>query len=564
MVRRSSVALTFGVVAAALVALAAAPMPERGDAMVSSSHVLASEAGASVLRRGGNAADAAVATALAAGVVQPSSSGLGGGGFAIWVDRAERDVLDFREVAPGAAHRDMYRTGDGTVDPVASRVGGRAVAVPGEPRGLAEFLAAHGSLPPSAVAAPAIDLASRGFPMGSHLHAALERTAYEGIRPLLGLGDPLPPPGERIRRATLAKTLKRWASSQGRTFYVGRGAAALVGAVGEAGGVMTAADLGAYRTEHREPVVVRYRGYTVISMPPPSSGGVALGQMLEVLEGYDLKALGLNSSDYVHLLAETMKHAYADRARFLGDPDFVEVPVARLLSEERIGEIRRGIRPERTFGPEHYGEPIAPPRDAGTQHISVVDAQRRAVALTTTINTSFGSGVVAAPLGIVLNNEMDDFASAPGVPNAYGLVGSEANAIAPGKRPLSSMTPTVVLDPEGEVVMVLGASGGSFIISAVLQVFLDVVEFGLDPQEAVAAPRFHHQWSPDRLFLEPGFPADVQRALEARGHTLTEQEGFSSVQVVLVERDHLAGGADPRTGGWPAGVWGVVPRSGPG
>ncbi|MBW1878610.1 MAG: gamma-glutamyltransferase [Deltaproteobacteria bacterium] len=559
MVLRPSVVLALGFLVAAWVALAAAPIPERGDAMVSSSHALASEAGASVLRRGGNAADAAVATALAAGVVQPSSSGLGGGGFAIWVDRSERAALDFREVAPAAAYRDMFRTEDGVVDPTASRVGGRAVAVPGEPRGLADLLAAHGSLPPSVVAAPAIELASRGFPVGRHLHAALERTPHEGVGALLGIGDALPRPGERVRRATLAKTLKRWASSRGGFFYEGPGAAALVEAVGEAGGAITAEDLERYASTPRKPVIVQYRGYTVIGMSPPSSGGVALGQMLQVLERYDLKALGHNSSDYVHLLTETMKHVFADRARFLGDPDFVEVPVERLLSKERIGEVQRAIWPGRTFGPDHYGEPIAPHRDAGTQHISVVDAQGRAVALTTTINTSFGSGLVVGPLGIVLNNEMDDFASAPGVPNAYGLVGSEANAVAPGKRPLSSMTPTVVLDPEGEVVMALGASGGSFIISAVLQVFLDVVEFGLDPQEAVAAPRFHHQWVPDQLFLEPGFPADVQRALEARGHTLTERDGFSSVQVVLVEGDHLAGGADPRTGGWPAGVWGVVP-----
>jgi gamma-glutamyltranspeptidase/glutathione hydrolase len=555
MVRRSSVVLVLGLFAGVWVALAAAPIPERGAAMVSSDHALASDAGATVLRRGGNAADVAVAAALAAGVVQPSSSGLGGGGFAIWVDGAERKVLDFREVAPTAAHRDMYRTDDGAVHPDASRVGGRAVAVPGEARGLARFLSTHGSLPPSVVAAPAIELAGRGFPMGRFLHAALERTSHDGVRPLLGIGNQLPPPGERIRRATLAKTLRRWVSSGGGFLHEGPGAVAIVEAVAAAGGVLTEQDLAGYMPRNREPLVFGYHGYTVISMPPPSSGGVALGQMLRVLEGYDLEALGHNSSAYVHLLAETMKHAFADRARFLGDPDFVEVPVENLLSEERIREMQRAIWPGRTFGPDHYGEPVAPHRDAGTQHISVVDSEGRAVALTTTINTSFGSGVVVDALGIVLNNEMDDFAIAPGVPNVFGLVGNEANAVEPGKRPLSSMTPTVVLDPNGEVVMVLGASGGSFIISAVLQVFLDVVEFGLDPQEAVAAPRFHHQWAPDLIFLEPGFPADVHRALEARGHTITERDGFSSVQVVLVEGDHLVGGADPRKGGWPAGVW---------
>jgi gamma-glutamyltranspeptidase/glutathione hydrolase len=297
-----------------------------------------------------------------------------------------------------------------------------------------------------------------------------------------------------------------------------------------------------------------FRGHTIVTMPPPSSGGVVLLQLLAVLEPLDLQALGHNSSAYLHVLAEAFQHAYADRAHHLGDPDFVEVPVARLVSPERAAEVRSAIVPDTTFPPDRYGTLVAAPSDAGTQHISALDATGGAVALTTTINTSFGSGLVVEELGIVLNNQMDDFSVAPGVPNFFGLVGDEANAIAAGKRPLSSMTPTVVVGPDGKVAMVIGASGGGQIITATLQVLLDVLVFGMDPQEAVAAPRVHHQWMPKVLFVEPGIPLDVIRALEFRGHVVQVQESYSSVQVVVGAGDLLTGGADPRKGGWPAGV----------
>jgi gamma-glutamyltranspeptidase/glutathione hydrolase len=288
-------------------------------------------------------------------------------------------------------------------------------------------------------------------------------------------------------------------------------------------------------------------------MAPPSSGGVALLQMLGVLEKTDLAALGQGSSDHLHLLAETMKHVYADRAHHLGDPDFVEVPVDRLLSPERIDAIARDFWPSRTFPPEHYGPLVAPATDAGTQHISAVDAAGGACALTTTINNPFGSGVVVDELGVVLNDEMDDFSAAPGVPNAFGLVSSTANEIAPGKRPLSSMTPTLVLDADGRVVMVVGGSGGPQIISATLQVLTGILDFGLDAQEAVSAPRVHHQWLPDVLVVEDGVPLDVVRALEARGHVVRQGEHYSSVQVAHRLPDGTwEGGADPRKGGWPA------------
>ncbi len=544
-----------GLVLAVSAAVAAAPTPERRDALVSSDHPLASRAGAEILAAGGNAVDAAVATALAAGVVQPAGSGLGGGGFAVWVDGDERGVLDFREVAPSAAHRDMFLTPEGEVDPAASRVGGLAVGVPGEGIGLARLVAEAGSLAPARVAAPAVTLASRGFPAGNHLAQALDRTGHADVQALFRQGERLPRAGEEIRNPALARTLRRWAATGGRAMHEGPAARAIAAAAQGAGGVLTVEDLEGYAPRVREPVVTTWQDHTVIGMPPPSSGGLVLGQLLRVLEGYDLAALGHNSSDYVHLLAEAMKHAYADRAGSMGDEDFVDVPREGLVSDARVQEIRGRIWPGRTFPPEWYGAPLAPSEDAGTQHISVMDAEGRAVALTTTINTSFGSGVVVESLGLVLNNEMDDFAAAPGVPNAFGLLGAEANAVAPGKRPLSSMTPTVILDPEGQPVIAIGGSGGSFIISATLQVLLNLVVFEMDPQQAVAAPRMHHQWMPDRLYLEPAFPTDVRRALEARGHTLSVRRGFSAVQVVVREEGAVVGGADPRKGGWPAGAW---------
>ena len=538
-----------GLVLTLLVATGVAPPPRTGVALVAADHELASQAGAEVLEAGGNAVDAAVAAALSAGVVQPAGSGLGGGGFAVVVSGGERVVWDFREVAPARATRDMFVEAEAAAP---SREGPLAVAVPGESRGLAALLAQHGTLSPKVVARPAIRQASVGFPIGAHLGRALKGTRHPEVIALFTRGGALPDVGQQVRRPALAATLGRWARSAGEDLHTGKGAASLVAAVAPTG--LTAEDLAAYEPKKREPLVGQYGEYTVITMPPPSSGGVVLLQALRALEGFELEPLGHNSSDYVHLVVEVLKHGFADRAHHMGDPDFVDVPVGDLIADERIRAIRGAVWPGRTFAPDHYGPLIAPPTDGGTQHISVVDRNGMAVALTTTINTSFGSGVVAEEAGIVLNNEMDDFAAAPGVPNAFGLVGSEANAVAAKKRPLSSMTPTVVLDSEGRVVFAVGASGGSFIISSVLQTLLNAVHFGMDPQEAVAAPRFHHQWQPDKLFLEPGFPLDVHRALAARGHTIEVMNGFSSVQIVAAG-EPMSAGSDPRKGGWPAGVY---------
>ena len=535
--------------------LAVAPWPEHGGAVVAADHRAASEAGAEVLERGGNAIDAAVAAALSAGVVQPAGSGLGGGGFAVGRIDGATFVLDFREIAPAGIDPGAYRNAQGDVVAERSRVGGLAVAVPGEPVGLAQLVRRYGNLTLPEVAKPAIRQATRGAPVGAHLARSLKRTSFESITRRFTVDDRLARTGDIVRRPELGRTLRRWAKTGGRVLNDGAGADAIVATVAADGNPMTVEDLTTYAPKDRQPLIGHYRGYTVVTMPPPSSGGIALLQVLDALEDVDLRSLGHNSSAYIHRLVEAMKHAFADRAHHLGDPDFVAVPTKRLLSEERITEIVEAFDSERTFDPDAYGDPIASPRDGGTQHISVIDSDGSAVALTTTINLGFGSGLVVDDFGVILNNEMDDFSLAPGVPDAFGLVGSQANAIAPGKRPLSSMTPTLVLDSDGRVVLAIGASGGSTIISSTIQVLLAILEFDMDPQAAVSSPRVHHQWLPDKLWMEPGFSRDVTDALEERGHDLVIQRGFSAVQAVLVTADGAEGGADPRKGGWPAGVW---------
>lgn len=535
-----------------LVLLGAAPPPELSHrGMVAVDHALASAAGAEMLRRGGNAVDAAVAAALAAGVVQPSASGLGGGGFAVIVDPdGARHVLDFREVAPAAATVDMFMK---VQHPKASTKGGLAVAVPGEPAGLEELVRRWGRLPLKVVVQPAVKLARGGFPVGAHLAQSIAESKEGAVALSLGLFGAGPPSrGDMVRREALASALAAYGAQGAGALTSGRLAEDLVGAVKAAGGVLSAADLSAYKPRDREPVLGHYRGWSVVGMPPPSSGGAILLQVLGVLEGYDLASLGQGSADELHLLAEAFKHAYADRARLMGDPDRVTVPLDRLLGAERIEEIRRAIVPGRTFPPERYGMATPPPPDAGTQHISVLGPDGQAVALTTTINTSFGSEVFAPASGLLLNNQMDDFATRPGEANAFGLIGGAANAVQAGCRPLSSMSPTVLISPDGTERVVIGASGGPFIISSVVQVIVNMIDFHMDPSEAVAAPRIHHQWSPDLLMLDEGISPDTARALAARGHALKTFPFFSAVQVIRGGPGVALGASDPRKGGWPA------------
>jgi gamma-glutamyltranspeptidase/glutathione hydrolase len=512
---------------------------------------LASAAGMEILRRGGNAVDAAIATALALSVVDQASSGLGGGGFMVLYRAGENKAytLDFRETAPAASRRELY-TRDGKPVGLLSLTGALAVAVPGEVAGLVEARRRFGSMPFAVLAAPAIKLASDGFPLDAALRFAIERQ-QANMKRFTNLGrvylpaGELPNEGDVIRQPELAATLKSLAQNGAAAFYGGWIGQAIIKTIEEAGGVMALEDLKKYQPIWREPLTGSYRGRTVITMPPPSSGGLAILQMLNILEGYKLGDFQHNSAFYLHLLSETMKHAFADRAQFLGDPDFVHVPVRKLTAKDYAQWIRRRIAPDKTRPSDFYGYYHFNAEKGGTTHFSVVDRFGNAVACTQSVNTRFGSKLLAAGTGIVLNNEMDDFAIHPDRGNVYGLIGNEANSLQPNKRPLSSMSPTIILrDKRPE--LIVGAAGGPRIISATLQTILNVIDFGMPIAAAVSAPRVHHQWLPDRLNVESGIGSQVGAALKLRGHTLREQTSLGVVQAIRKEADKVSGAADPR------------------
>jgi gamma-glutamyltranspeptidase/glutathione hydrolase len=521
-----------------------------GEGTVISDTELATKAGLEILKRGGNAVDAAVATAFALGVVDPASSGLGGGGFMVIYQTQEKKahVLDFRETAPLAARKELYMKGGQPV-PALSLTGPLAVAVPGQVAGLAEALKRFGSLPLATVMAPAIRYAIEGFPVSPHLHRAVERQlasirkSPELARVFLAK-DEAPREGDKIRQPELAETLKAVAEQGPQLFYQGWIAEAIVEGL-KKGGVLTLEDLKNYKPVWREPLLGSYRKRLVITMPPPSSGGIALVQMLNVLEGYQLSALSHNSATYLHLLAETMKHAFADRAQYLGDPDFVQIPTERLISKEHAAWVRARISSARTYGPRYYGLAAFKPEQGGTTHFSVLDRLGNAVACTLTINTQFGSKVLIARTGIIMNNEMDDFSIDPSAPNVYGLVGAEANSLQPRKRPLSSMTPTILLQDDRPV-LIAGASGGPRIISATLQAILNVVDFRLPLKKAIAAPRIHHQWMPNELVVEGKLRLSTRKLLEKRGHALKERDSLGVVQAISAQRARIDAAADPR------------------
>jgi gamma-glutamyltranspeptidase/glutathione hydrolase len=512
---------------------------------------LASAAGMEILRRGGNAVDAAIATALALSVVDQASSGLGGGGFMVIYRAKEKKsfALDFRETAPAASRRELY-VKDGEPVPSLSLTGALAVAVPGEVAGLLEARERFGSLPLPVLAAPAIKLAAEGFPVDAALRVAIERQ-QANMKRFIDLGriympgGKSPNDGEIIRQPELADTLKAIARQGAAVFYGGWIGEAIVETVRKAGGVMTFDDLKRYKAVWREPLVGSYRNRMVITMPPPSSGGVAILQMLNILEGYKLADFQHNSASYLHLLSESMKHAFADRAEFLGDPDFVHVPVGKLTQKTYAEWIRKRISPNRTQPPEFYGYYNYNAEKGGTSHFSVIDRFGNAVACTQSVNTRFGSKLLVRRTGIVLNNEMDDFAIHPQVGNVYGLVGNDANALKPGKRPLSSMSPTILLQGNRPEVIV-GAAGGPRIISATLQTILNAVDFGMPVSAAVSAPRVHHQWLPDRLNIEPKIEAAAKAGLEQRGHLLRAQTSLGVVQAITSDGRTSSGAADPR------------------
>ena len=534
------------------------------DGMVASQEARATRVGLDILRRGGNAIDAAIATNFALAVTLPRAGNLGGGGFML-IHRAaapgraaETVAVDYRETAPARATRDMFLTPTGDVDPAKSRDTGLSVGVPGTVAGMAFALERYGSgkFTLADLVRPAEVLAREGFVVDHDLarslvvsgriarHASSRAIFHRGGRPVQA--------GERLVQADLARTLAAVMADGPGGFHEGPVAEKIAAAVRAAGGVMEASDLAAYRPVLRRPVRGTYRGHEIVAMAPPSSGGVHLIQILNILEGFDLAKLGAGSAAAYHLMAEAMKPAYADRAAWLGDPDRVKVPVAGLVSKAYAAFLRAEIDPTRARPPEQVmpGNPLAYESDE-TTHFSIVDSEGNAVANTTTLNFAYGLGLVAEGTGVVLNNEMDDFSAKAGALNAYGLVGGEPNSVAPGARPLSSMTPTMVFR-DGKLVLVTGSPGGSRIVTTVLQVILGIVDFGQNLAEAVAAPRIHHQWRPDALLVETGLSPDTLQLLGAMGHRVVVGSTSGSANSVAVTPEGLVGAADTRQRGTSA------------
>jgi gamma-glutamyltranspeptidase/glutathione hydrolase len=533
-----------------------APAVAAAQGMVVAQEALAARIGVDILQKGGNAVDAAVAVGFAMAVTYPRAGNLGGGGFMV-IHRAggEDTTIDYRETAPQAINAKSFLDAEGNADPQKSRDSALAIGVPGTVAGLALAAEKYGSgrFTLADLIAPAIALARGGIAITDDTADSLPRDRSRLARWPSSAEIFLKPdgtafgPGERLVQADLANTLEAIAKAGPRAFYTGPIAEKIASAVQAAGGVMTADDLKDYRAVERAPVRGTYRGYDVVSMPPPSSGGVVLVEMLNILEGYDLAHEG--DAQSLFLMTEAMKRAYADRAWFLGDPDVVHVPLARLTAKRHAAEWRATIDPAHaTPAGEIRPRAAVPAEGENTTHFSVVDSFGNAVANTYTLNFSYGVGLVAAGTGVLLNNELDDFAAKPDAPNAYGLLGYQANAPGPGKRPLSSMTPTIVLK-DGKPFLVTGSPGGSLIINAVLQVAVDVIDRGMDIAAAVSAPRVHNQWMPDLIFAEPGVAADLIAALEARGDKVMVRRLPTSANSILVAPTGLVGAADPRSRG---------------
>ena len=532
------------------------------NGMVVTQEALASQVGVDILKRGGNAVDVAVAVGFALAVTLPQAGNLGGGGFMLVHDAAQNrsEALDFRETAPAAVGRDFYLNENGEVDETRIRHRHQAAGVPGTVAGLALAHARHGRLPWRRLVDPAIGLAERGIPVSPELAQSLQE-ARERMAPwpasMKAFFKPdgaAYQPGDTLAQPDLAASLKSIAEQGAKAFYEDDIARRLVADMQAHQGPMTSDDLKNYRAVVREPVRGTYRGYDIVSMPPPSSGGVHLIQLLNILETWPLAELGANSAATVHRMAEAMKLAYADRSEYLGDPDFIKVPVAGLTSKAYAKELAARIDPNRAR-PASEIKPGQPQRhESGqTTHYSVADRDGNAVAVTYTLNFAYGSGIVAAGTGILLNNEMDDFAAKPGVPNAYGLTGGDANAVGPGKRPLSSMTPTLALK-DGQPTLITGSPGGSRIITTVLQIVANVVDHRMNVAEATLAPRLHHQWLPDELRIEEGFSPDTVRLLREWGHTVVVKDAMGDTQSIVRAPDGLYGFSDTRRpGGLAAG-----------
>ena len=552
-------------------ALAAPLRPTHAQhAIVASVHELASRAGVEMMQAGGNAVDAAVATGFALAVVHPQAGNIGGGGFLLLrTSTGETHFIDFREKAPAAATENMYLDAQGNVIENLSTVGYKSIGVPGSVAGLVYAEKKYGKLSLEKVIAPAIKLARDGFPLAYEDAQDLrdqDLAQFADSKRIFQRDGNFYKAGEILKQPELARTLERIAKSPD-DFYHGALARELALAIQKGGGLITADDLAHYEVKEREPIRGTYRGYDIISAPPPSSGGIALVEILNILEGFDLAKLGNRSADAIHLTAEAFRRAFYDRADFLGDPDFSGIPVPQLIDKKYAAAWRTSIDLKhasisKDLKRPRFGElervaqagPFAMRKHENTTHYSVVDPEGNAVAVTTTLNDSLGSRVTAEGLGFLLNDEMDDFAAKQGVPNAYGLIQGPANAIGPGKRPLSAMTPTIVLK-DGKLFLVLGSPGGPTIITTVANVLMGVIDFGLDIQVAVNAPRFHHQWLPDGILVEDRLSPDTMSLLRSKGHKLKVKHFWGDGECIMIDRKsgERLGASDGRNNGKAVG-----------
>ena len=505
---------------------------------VVSAHPLASSAGLAILRQGGNAFDAAIATQLALAVVYPAAGNIGGGGFMVAHTAKGRNItLDYREKAPAAATRDMYLDAAGNARTDLSQNGHLAAGVPGVIAGVFAELK-YARLPLARLIRPAIDLAENGFAITpaearglNSIQSSLKK--YCTVTPVF-LKEGGWKEGDTLVQKDLAKTLRLIRDKGAKGFYEGETARLILEEMQRGKGIITAQDLDTYTAKEREPSVFPYKQYTVVTMPLPSSGGVVLQQMLKMVEDKPLASYGFGSVKAVHLMTEVERLAYADRAEYLGDRDFYSVPVDTLTSKAYLQRRMMAFQPDRAGSSKEVSAGVLNPKSEETTHFETVDDEGNAVSITTTLNGGYGCRVVVGGAGFFLNNEMDDFSVKPGVPNMYGAVGNEANAIAPGKRMLSSMTPTIVLD-KGKPYLVTGTPGGTTITTSVFQTLVNVIDFGLSPQDAVNKPKFHHQWLPDELFIEAGFPGDVQEQLKAMGYTLTRRGSIGRTELIVIK-----------------------------
>ena len=532
-------------------AASVAPVAAENGMVVTAQH-LASHVGVDVLKNGGNAVDAAVAVGYALAVVYPAAGNLGGGGFmTVQLADGRKTFLDFREKAPLAATADMYLDKEGNVVPDLSTRGHLAVGVPGTVSGMELALKKYGTKPRKEVIAPAIKLAEDGFVLEQGDVELLEyatdvfkKDIKDSGAIFLSNGEPMQV-GQKLVQKDLAKTLREISEKGEDGFYKGWVADAIVTSSQANKGIITQADLDKYKTRELAPIECDYRGYHVVSAPPPSSGGVVICEIMNILEGYPMKDLGYHSAQGMHYQIEAMRHAYVDRNSYLGDPDFVKNPIEHLLDKNYATKIRAAINPQKAGVSRELKPGVAPHEGSNTTHYSIVDKWGNAVSVTYTLNDWFGAGVMASKTGVILNDEMDDFTSKIGVPNMYGLVQGEANAIAPGKAPLSSMSPTIVTK-DGKVVMVVGTPGGSRIITATLLTMLNVIDYGMNIQEAVDAPRFHHQHLPDEIAVEKfALSRETAERLEKMGYKLREREYIGSASAIRVlSEGWFAGWAD--------------------